>query len=468
MLALAVAGCGGGDSAVPEEEEPLVTYFNNGHLLIGDGSEVIRDAALVVNDGIITDFGPRADVSYPPGADSYDLSDHTMIPFLTNVHGHAGYARGTTYGTDNYSVQSAQIDLNRYLYYGVGAVALMGTDINGVGNEIKTMHEGSLEPHVIVYTGGRGITARGGFPTTVAGLEDMPYEVSSEAEARAAVEELASLDVDFVKIWVDDNRRGIRRVFRFAREVTEYGTDPKLSPALFGAIIDEATQAGIPVVAHVKTLADAKALVAAGVSGLLHSIRDRAVDQELIDAMLANDVFFTPTLARHQIDFVFGDEPDWLREPALRESAPGAMLSRLTSSAIVRDYGENLNDADRRREFETAMSNFKTFYDAGIRMGLGSDAGATNTFPGYFEHLEMELMVEAGLTPLESLRLGIEASAAILGADEMGPIEVGKPGHFLIVPGDPSADISESRNIAEVFYRGELIDRSTMMVDFRN
>jgi imidazolonepropionase-like amidohydrolase len=50
----------------------------------------------------------------------------------------------------------------------------------------------------------------------------------------------------------------------------------------------------------------------------------------------------------------------------------------------------------------------------------------------------------------------------------MGPIEVGKPGHFLIVPGDPSADISESRNIAEVFYRGELIDRSTMMVDFRN
>ncbi len=467
MLALSVAGCGNGESTSPEDEGPLVTYFENGHLLVGDGSDIIRDAALVVNDGVITALGPRAEVEHPAGANRYDLSEHTMIPFLTNVHAHAGYSRGTSFGTQNYTVENTQIDLDRYLYYGVGAIALMGTDINGVGGEIQAMNAASETPHVIIRTAGRGITSRGGFPTTVSGLEDMPYEVGTEAEARAAVQELSMMNVDFVKIWVDDNRRATGTIFRFGRQETNYGTDPKLSEALYRAIIDEASQAGIPVVAHVKTLADAKILVAAGVSGLIHSIRDRAVDQALIDSMLENDVFFTPTLARHQIEFVYGDEPEWIRESALRESAPGVMLSRLTSAALVRDYANNLNAADRRREFATAMANFKTLYDAGVRIGLGDDAGANNTFPGFFEHLELELMVEAGLTPLESLKLGIQNSAEILGVDELGPFAVGKLGNFTIVPGDPTADIRQTRNIAEVFYRGERVDRSTMMVNFR-
>lgn len=466
-LALAVAGCGNGESTPSEDEGPLVTYFENGHLLVGDGSDIIRDAALVVNDGVITAFGPRAEVAHPPGADRYDLSDHTMVPFLTNVHAHAGYSRGTSFGTQNYTVENIQVDLNRYLYYGVGAIALMGTDINGVGSEIQAMNEGSQAPHVILKTAGRGITSRGGFPTTVAGLEDMPYEVGTEAEARAAVQELSMMNVDFVKIWVDDNRRPMGQVFRAGQRVTDYGTDPKLSEALYRAIIDEAGQAGIPVVAHVKALADAKSLVAAGVSGLIHSIRDRAVDQALIDAMLANDVFFTPTLARHQIEFVYGDQPEWLQESALRESAPGVMLSRLTSDQVARTYRDALDAADRRREFETAMANFKALYDAGVRIGLGDDAGANNTFPGFFEHLEMELMVEAGLTPLESMKVGIQNSAEILGIEELGPFEVGGLGNFTIVPGDPTVDIRETRNIAEVFYRGERVDRSTMMVDFR-
>ncbi len=464
------AACGGGDGNGGAEEVPedVVVYFENGNVIIGDGSPMIEDAAIVVDNGVITAIGPRSEIAHPPGADRYDMSEHTAIPFLINVHGHVGYRRNNDFGSHNYTPENAQVDLNRYLYYGVGAVAVRGTDLGDTAMQIRDAQAGSETPHTRIYTSGRGITAARGFPSDRDELSDVPIQVSNETEARQAVADLAAMNVDFVKIWVDDNRQISGQVFRGGERVNNFSSVPKLSAALYAAIIDEAHQSGLTVAAHVRSLADAKALVAAGVDGIIHSIRDQAVDPELIDAMLENDVFFTPTLARHQIEFVYCDQPDWLRESFLRESVSGAVISRLTNSAVVRGYCENLNEPTRRQEFARAMENFKTLYDAGVRVGLGTDSGAAETFPGYFEHLEMELMVEAGLTPMEAIHVGAARSAEILGMDDLGALAVGLPGNFIIVPEDPTADISASRNIAEVFFRGERVERSSMMVDFSN
>jgi imidazolonepropionase-like amidohydrolase len=378
--------------------------------------------------------------------------------------------RGTSFGSQNYSPESVQTDLQRYMYYGVGAVAVLGTDIGDAAFDIRSQQQaGGLPATARVFTAGRGITARNGFPSSRSDMADVPIQVGTEDEARQAVRDLAAQNVDFVKIWVDDNRQVSGQMFSGGRLVSTFASDPKLSPALYGAVIDEAHQNNIRVVAHVRNLADGKGLIAAGVDGLVHSIRDRAVDQAFIDAMLENDVFYTPTLAGHEAEFIYSDEPEWLSESFLRESVSGAVISRLRSPAVVAGFRDNLNGDLRRQEFETAMDNFKTLYDAGVRIGMGSDSGAADKFPGFTDHHELELMVAAGLTPMQAIEVGAMNSAAILGVDdEIGTLEIGKRGNFTIVPGDPTVDIRATRNIAGVFVDGVQLDRSSMMVNFTN
>ena len=469
IVLLVMSGCGPGEGAAGEDAEgPVVTYFENGRVILGDGSDPIEDAAILVDDGVILAVGPKDPVEHPAGADRYDMSEHTAVPFLVNLHGHVGYQRNTNFGSQNYSPESARTDLDRYLYYGVGAVAVLGTDLGVTAVQIRSEQQAGQNNSALIFTAGRGITARDGFPSTRNDMADVPIQVGSEDEARQAVRDLATLGVDFVKIWVDDNRQVVRQVFRGGRQVADFGSDPKLSSALYGAIIDEAHLNNIRVVAHVRNLADSKGLVAAGIDGIVNSVRDRAVDMDFIDAMIANDVFYVPTLIGHHVDFVYGDEPAWLGESYLRESVSGAVISRLRGARVVQGFLNSLNDTARRQEFDTAMVNFKSLYDAGVTIGLGTDSGAIDRFPGFFEHLEMELMVEAGLTPLEAIRIGAQGSAAILGIEEMGTLEVGKRGNFVIVPDRPDEDISASRSIAEVFREGERVDRSTMMVNFTN
>ena len=109
-------------------------------------------------------------------------------------------------------------------------------------------------------TAGRGITA------PEPGRTDIPYWVTTEAEARKAVQELAAQKVDFIKIWVDDRD----------------GKFKKLTPDLYGAVIDEAHKHGLRVTAHIFTLEDGKGLLKAGLDAFAHGVRDRDIDDEFV------------------------------------------------------------------------------------------------------------------------------------------------------------------------------------------
>ena len=470
LLAVAVlmlSACGAPEEIESTEPERVVTFFEGGRAILGNGSEVIEDVAFVVDDGIVTAIGPLAEVEHPPGAARYDLSDHTVIPFLHNMHGHVGYLdRFGEMSADQYTRENILVDLDRYLYYGVGTVAVLGSDRDDTAFQIRGEQQSGALNTTRLMTAGRGITVRNGFPSAIDALSEVPYQVASEDEARAAVQELAAQGVDFVKIWVDDDRKVSGQVYRFGQLTNQYSTVTKLSPALYGAIIDEAHQNNLRVVAHVRYLADAKGLVDAGVDGLVHSIRDRAVDNALIEAMLENDVFYVPTLTAHESTFIYADEPAWLREGSLRESVSGAIIGRLSSRGIVGTMQQDPNLSILRGEFETAMENLKALFDAGVAVGLGTDSGGTRRFPGFFEHRELELMVQAGLTPLDAITVGTQRSAQLLGLEDTGTLEVGMRGDFIIVPGDPITDITATRDIAEVFRGGVEVDRSTMMSVF--
>src|SRR5262249_45588382 len=142
------------------------------------------------------------------------------------------------------------------------------------------------------------------------------YGVTTDAEARGYVRDLAAKGVDIVKIWVDDRGR----------------TVPKLTPALYRTIIDEAHRQKLRVVAHVFDLADAKDLLRAGIDGFAHVPRDQPADDELVALVRQRpDVFFLVTLWAERRG-IYGRSPSWLDEPLLRDTFPAAEVKQLADS----------------------------------------------------------------------------------------------------------------------------------------
>ena len=193
----------------------------------------------------------------PAGAARVDVSGKTIVPALVNLHGHVGYQRGSTYEATNYTRENILDHLDRYAYYGVGTVVSLGTDAGEIADQIRADQAAGRLGGTLLHHAGRGFALPNAGPGFAA-LRPAPYGVTSAAEARRDVAELASKKVDVVKIWVDDRN----------------GTVPKLPPEIHEAIIDEAHKHKLKVVAHVYYLADAKALAKAGIDGFAHPVRD--------------------------------------------------------------------------------------------------------------------------------------------------------------------------------------------------
>ncbi len=444
----ASVACAGGEPG-PTVEATSAKFYVNGRVLRGDDSPPIERAAFVVEDGVVTRLAGDGNIDAPDGATTIDLEGRTVMPVLHSLHAHVGYLDGRTFTAEHYSRESVLSDLQRYAFYGIGSVAVLGSDTGDVAFEIRDAQtRGELSGYARLFTAGRGITTKGGWPTVIPALADAPTQVTTEAEARAAVAGLSEQRVDLVKIWVDDN----------------LGTIPTIPPEIAGAAIDEAHERGLRVVAHVFYLDDAKALVRAGVDGLVHSIRDREIDAELIELMRAAETFYVPTLVAHETAFSYADAPAWVGEPAMRATVPSDMVDWLQSDEFLTQARQNPALEALRGQYRVAEHNVKALSDAGVVVALGTDSGTMNRFPGYVEHRELELMVAAGLSPSEALSAGTRNAAAMLEIERGGTFGAGKRADFIVVDGDPLTDITTTREIVAVSYGGDYLDRDTMAI----
>src|SRR6058998_2527755 len=201
-------------SMVAAQRGATVTVFEGARLITGDGSAPIMDAAFVVDNGRFTAVGRKGQISVPAGAAHVDLSGKTVIPAIIDAHKHLAVTR------------DALVDqLQHFAYYGVGVAMSMGQDTGDVAFQVRQ----ETIPNAARYrTAGRGIT--GPEP----GRTQAPFWVTSEAEMRKAVDEMAAKKVDILKFWVDDRDH----------------TVTKLSPELYRAGIDEAHKKGLRTIAH--------------------------------------------------------------------------------------------------------------------------------------------------------------------------------------------------------------------------
>jgi imidazolonepropionase-like amidohydrolase len=397
---------------------------------------------MVIVDGRIQWIGRAADLKAPAGAQTTDLAGKYIMPGIINLHGHVGNTVDLAQDPKNFTRANVESQLKMYASYGVTTVVSMGSE-QPLILDIRAEQRRANRPHMTrIYTALRGFTGVGGYPTTAQGMKGVPYEVSTVAEVGKDVAELAARKVDIVKIWVDDH----------------LGKEKKIPFPLSKAIIDNAHKNHLKVAAHVFYLADAKALVEAGLDGLAHSVRDQPVDDALIQSMKKRGAWqAAATLTREASTFVFAKPSPLLNDPFFAPSVSASVLRTLKDPEFQKKAAASPDAAHGHEWLEMAKKNLKKIADSGVKCGFGTDTGPPQRIQGYFEHWEMELMAEAGLTPQQIISMATKNSAEFLGAKDLGTLEKGKWADLIVLRSSPLENIKNTRTIEAVWIAGNKV-----------
>jgi imidazolonepropionase-like amidohydrolase len=401
MVASAVITLGFLAACSMPTSERSVTAYEGARLIVGDG-RVIENATLVVDGPKIAQAGAAADVRVPSGAKRVSLAGKTVMPMIVDTHVHLSETRDALIR-----------DLRQRAYYGVSAALSMGTD----GYGLLDMRGETIPGAARFRSAGRGIT----MPEP--GRTNVPYWVTTAAEGRKAVEEIAAHKADIVKIWVDDRD----------------GKYKKLTPEIYGAIIDEAHKRGLRVTAHIFNLEDAKGLIRAGVDVFAHGVRDKDIDDEFVA--------------------MFKKSPNLVLTPNLPDRGVKADLSWLRAS-LPEDEFKKLEAANTDRPKVQALygiqaRNLAKLNAAGVRITLGTDGNRP-----WGPHEEMLDMVSAGMTPMQVIVAATRNSADLLRLTDTGTLQAGKSADFIVLDANPLDDITNTRRISTVILRGAPVDRS--------
>jgi imidazolonepropionase-like amidohydrolase len=415
-----------------------VKVFKGFTLIDGSGRAPAAGSAMIVDNGRIRWVGPVGQLKAPAGAETIDLSGKFVMPGIINLHGHLGNVVDLTQDRKFYTRENVEKDLSTYASYGVTTMLSMGTDqdlIFRIRDEQRSTGRPSMTR---VFTAGQGFTLKGGY----GGLPGVTYSLESASEVDKAVAEQAAKKVDFIKVWVDDH----------------LGHTKKIPFEMSKAIIDSAHKRGLRVAAHVFYLEDAKQLAEAGVNGFAHSVRDKPVDQALIDSMKQHGTWLAAaTLTREASTFVYAKAPAFLEDPFFTRSVSPKVVAKLKSAEYQKSVADDPDFHKYPAFLETAKKNLKKLSDAGVKYGFGTDAGPPGRFPGFFEQWEMELMVEAGLTPMQVIQAATKSAAEFLMAKDLGTLETGRWADMIVLNADPLQKIRNTRSIQAVYIAGNRV-----------
>lgn len=401
-----------------------VKAFVGARIIDGRGVTPFERGTIIVRDGRVRSIGASDLVSIPEGAERIDVTGRTIMPGIVNTHGHVGETEGLEAGPEHYSEANVLKQLQLYARYGITTVFSLGGD-QDAGFKLRDAQEtATVLDRSRIFVAGPVVTAE------------------TPAEARQKVTDIAKRKADVIKIRVDDN----------------LGTTRKMSVPVFQTVIDVAHRADVRVAAHMFYLADAILLMRAGVDFLAHSVRDKEVDQTLIDLMKQRNVCLCPTLTREVSTFVYASTPDFFSDPFFLRDADPAVLTQLQEPSRQAGVQASRSAQLYKVALEVASRNLKKLVDEGVRIAFGTDSGQPARFQGYFEHLEMELMVKAGLTPQQVLNSATGDAAKCVGmSGRIGTLEPGAWADMLVLTANPLDDIRNTRSIESVWIGGNRI-----------
>jgi imidazolonepropionase-like amidohydrolase len=432
-------------AAVAQPASAQTVLFEGARLIAGDGSAALENSAILVERGAITRIGRSGEIAAPAGTTRIELAGKTVMPAIIAPHVHPGFQSGLTYLAENFKRETILEDLNRALYFGVSTVMSQGIERGEVMYQIRTEQaEGRLGGARLMLAG-RGMGAPNAGPGNPI-YANFAYEVTTEEQARANVRELVAQKVDAVKIWVDD--RG--------------GRAPKLPIAISRAVIDEAHKNGLKVAAHIFYHDDAVALAEARIDSFAHLVRDKVMSDELIALTIKNKVYVMPNIGSPERG-IYKTPAPWLDEPylagLLRDTVPPEVIERMRTAHVSRDPAL----AERNsKNYDILKRSVAKLGAAGAHVILGSDTGLEDHFFGYAEQKELELMVQAGMTPSQVIVAATSRAAEYLGLADRGLLAPGKRADLLVLDGNPLDDIRNTRRIFKLYLAGAEVDRAAL------
>jgi len=401
-----------------------VTAFVGARVFDGTGKPAMEKATVVVRDGKIEAVG--ASVKPPAGAQIINVAGKTIIPGLINTHGHVGEVKGLRSGPDVYTRDNILSQLGVYGRYGITTVFSLGGD-KEAAFKIRDEQETIQLNRARVYVAGTII----------------PPGISPE-EARKMVDEVAAMKPNIVKIRVDDN----------------LGASQKMAPAEYKAVIDEAHKNGLRLAVHLYYLDDAKEVLKAGADMIAHSIRDKDVDAELISLLKARNIVVCPTLTREVSTFVYESTPKFFSDPFFTREVGKDIIDQLNDPQKQLAMKNSKSAQQYKASLQVANRNLKKLSDSGVGIVMGTDTGPAARFQGYFEHMELEMMTKAGLTPMQALMSATGDAAKFMKlSGKIGSLQPGAWADIVVLDKNPLDDITNTKTIDSVWIAGNRVQR---------
>ena len=417
-----------------QDPAPREIVLNHVSVIDMTGRAIQRDMAVVIRGNRVAAI-ERAAGFQVPGAGVIDLTGKFLIPGLVDMHNHldAGASMPGPPMPGQASTRDVRGNLQEMLGWGFTTVFSTSHANVDLREFAELRRAAATDPVLPRYFGvGRALSVAGGHASQPRFASYLP---GSADEARANVREMHAVGVDAIKlIYADQAHTGRAPVQTMQADVMR-------------AIIEEAHRLGSKAYVHAPGLRQAKEVLRAGADGLVHSVADAPIDDELIALMKKNSASYTTTLSLYT---AFSDVAAWMRRLSaldIRGRGPKDVYAKYQSPDGAQAYHAFFGTfpPDNLRY---AKGNVRRALEAGIPVLAGTDTGVTGVLLGIASQMELVLLVDAGLTTAEALAAAtINPARAIGRGNEQGTVERGKLADLLVLDADPLADI---HNIAKV------------------
>jgi imidazolonepropionase-like amidohydrolase len=416
-------------SASPRLQEPTAIVLRNVRVIDGTGSPPSANQTVLIQGQRILAVGATGAVNVPSGAQELDLAGHTVLPGLVMMHEHMFYVVN-----DEFSHALPFSAPRLYLALGVTTIRTAGTDHPYVEKNLKRAIDRGESPGPEIHLTSPYFNGPGALLTGIIAAEP--------DEARRSV-----------RYWAAEGFRWFKVHDTITRPVLE-------------AVIDEAHKHEARVTGHLQSVGCLEA-VELGIDNIEHSWFSCRSDLEASEpsdsrAARAEALFQKLVKARVTVTATPVDYVRPLSDRELEALHPAAREAYAQARALAGKPGQP--PPPPRGEGPLSLR----FVKAGGRLVLGSDPCCGSTIPGFAAHDAVKLLVEAGFTPLEAIRVATQQGAVFLGVDDrVGTIAPGKEADLLIARGNPAADIQDISNVVHVFANGKRYDPAALLAEVR-